>query len=47
MTTDEKYMKQAIKQAKKAYAIDEVPIGCIIVRDEAGIRIKIHCPMRS
>ena len=24
MTTDEKYMKQAIKQAKKAYAIDEV-----------------------
>ena len=34
MTTDEKYMKQAIKQAKKAYAIDEVPIGCIIVRDE-------------
>lgn len=36
MTTDEKYMKQAIKQAKKAYAIDEVPIGCIIVRDEDG-----------
>ena len=34
MTTDEKYMKQAIKQAKKAYAIDEVPIGCILVRDE-------------
>ena len=29
-------MKQAIKQAKKAYAIDEVPIGCIIVRDEDG-----------
>mgnify|MGYP002706828229 FL=1 len=36
MTTDEKYMKQAINQAKKAYAIDEVPIGCIIVRDEDG-----------
>ena len=33
MTTDEKYMKQAIKQARKAYAIDEVPIGCVIVRD--------------
>ena len=28
---DEKYMKEAIKQAKKAYAIDEVPIGCVIV----------------
>ena len=24
-------MKQAIKQAKKAYALDEVPIGCVIV----------------
>lgn len=31
MTDDEKYMKQALKQAKKAYAIDEVPIGCVIV----------------
>ena len=25
------YMKLAIKQAKKAYAIGEVPIGCVIV----------------
>ena len=33
MTTDEKFMKQAIKQAKKAYAIGEVPIGCVIVHD--------------
>lgn len=24
-------MKEAIKQAKKAYSIDEVPIGCVIV----------------
>ena len=31
MTQDEKYMKQAIKQAKKAYALVEVPIGCVIV----------------
>ena len=29
MTTDEKYMKEAIRQAKKAAAIGEVPIGCI------------------
>ena len=28
---DEKFMKEAIRQAKKAYAIEEVPIGCIIV----------------
>lgn len=30
---DEKFMKEAIKQAKKAAAIDEVPIGCVIVCD--------------
>ena len=33
LTTDEKYMKEAIRQAKKAYAIGEVPIGCVIVHD--------------
>ncbi|MDD6811206.1 MAG: tRNA adenosine(34) deaminase TadA [Lachnospiraceae bacterium] len=31
MTPDEKYMKEAIKQAKKAYSLGEVPIGCVIV----------------
>ena len=30
---DEIYMKEAIKQAKKAYAIQEVPIGCVIVHE--------------
>lgn len=30
-STDEKYMKEAIRQAKKAYAIGETPIGCVIV----------------
>lgn len=34
MTTDEKYMKEAIKQAKKAAAAGDVPIGCIIVYDD-------------
>ncbi len=29
----EKYMREAIRQAKKAYALDEVPIGCVIVQD--------------
>lgn len=33
MTQDEKYMKAAIAQAKKAYALDEVPIGCVIVQN--------------
>lgn len=31
MTPDEKFMREAIRQAKKAYALDEVPIGCVIV----------------
>lgn len=31
-TTDhEKYMKEALKQARKAYKLGEVPIGCVIV----------------
>ena len=34
VNTDEKYMKEAIKQAKKAYAIGEVPIGCVIVYED-------------
>lgn len=33
MTENEKFMKEAIKQAKKARNIDEVPIGCVIVYD--------------
>ena len=31
MTVEEKYMKEAIRQAKKAEKLGEVPIGCIIV----------------
>lgn len=34
MTDDEKYMKAAIREAKKAYAIGEVPIGCVIVHND-------------
>ena len=34
MNKDEKYMKEAIKQAKKAYALGEVPIGCVIVYED-------------
>ena len=28
-----KFMKEAIKEAKKAELIDEVPIGCVVVKD--------------
>jgi tRNA(adenine34) deaminase len=30
MIDSEKYMKEALKQAKKAYELKEVPIGCVI-----------------
>ena len=33
ISEDEKYMKEAFRQAKKAYALGEVPIGCVIVHD--------------
>lgn len=28
---DERYMKEAVRQAKKAWVLGEVPIGCVIV----------------
>lgn len=34
MTEQEKFMKEAIRQAKKAYLLEEVPIGCVIVHEE-------------
>ena len=34
MTAEEKYMKEAIRQAKKALALGEVPIGCVIVYED-------------
>ena len=34
MTQDEKYMKAAIREAKKAYKLDEVPSGCVIVQND-------------
>ena len=34
MTEREKYMRAAIREAKKAYALNEVPIGCVIVYED-------------
>ena len=31
LNPDEKYMKDAIRQAKKAYDLEETPIGCVLV----------------
>ena len=33
LTEEEKYMKEAIRQAHKAWKLQEVPIGCVIVKD--------------
>ena len=33
MTEQKKFMKEAIRQAKKAYLLEEVPIGCVIVHE--------------
>lgn len=30
---EKRFMKAAMREAKKAYALDEVPIGCVIVQD--------------
>jgi len=32
-TSTEKYMQQALTQARKAYLLGESPVGCILVRD--------------
>ncbi len=34
LTKEEKYMKEAIRQAHKAWKLQEVPIGCVIEKDE-------------
>ena len=33
LTEEERYMKEAIRQAHKAWKLQEVPIGCVIVKD--------------
>lgn len=48
---DQKFMKAALKEALKASLIDEVPIGCVIVKDGKiiarghNVREKNHDPL--
>ncbi len=35
--TDEYFMKEALKEAEKAFARDEVPVGCVVVADDRVI----------
>lgn len=34
MDNNEKYMREAYKEAKKAYNLNEVPVGCLIVQND-------------
>ena len=34
MQLDEYFMQEALKEANKAYLKDEVPVGCVIVKDD-------------
>ena len=34
MTTDERFMKKALHQARRAAALGEIPIGCVIVQGD-------------
>ena len=44
---DERYMLEAIEEAKKAELMDEVPIGCVIVKGDKIIarahNLREHC----
>lgn len=48
--SNEYYMRQALKQAQKAYELEECPIGCVIVKDGKIIarahnsKLKSHDP---
>ena len=33
MKIEEKFMKSALKEAKKAFDIEEIPVGAVIVKD--------------
>lgn len=39
---DEEFMKLALKEAKKALLINEIPIGCVIVDENNQIIAKAH-----
>ena len=34
MENDIRYMQLALAEARKAYDLDEVPVGCVIVKDD-------------
>ena len=47
MTTDEQWMALAIKQAKKAQSIGEVPVGAVLVKDDIMVAKAYNQPISS
>ena len=37
---DEYFMREALRQAQKAYAADEVPVGAVVVREGQNHRAR-------
>ena len=37
MTEDERFMREALRQARKAEKLEEVPIGCVLVKEGKNI----------
>lgn len=44
---NKKYMDLALKEAKKAYDIDEIPVGCVIVKDNNIIACGYNCKEKT
>lgn len=44
---NKKYMDLALKEAKKAYDIDEIPVGCVIIKDNNIIACGYNCKEKT
>jgi len=47
MNNEEKYMKIALKEAKKAFDMEEIPVGAVIVKDGKVISKAHNCKETS
>lgn len=47
LARDEKYMREAINQARVAWAAGEVPVGAVLVKDDQIIARSFNQPIRS
>lgn len=45
--TDDFFMNEALKEAKKAYQLNEIPIGAVVVKDDKIIARGFNCVISS